>query len=77
MPDDIKFDVIYFADKPETRKSDIEALGGRVFKIDPPSPKDLLTCLHSIIDIRANIQKNRPVEAILFINVQIYVSLRQ
>lgn len=43
MPDDIKFDVIYFADKPETRKSDIEALGGRVFKIDPPSPKDLLT----------------------------------
>lgn len=43
MPDDIKFDVVYFADKKSTRKADIEALGGRVFKIDSPSPKDLLT----------------------------------
>lgn len=43
MPDDIKFDVVYFSEKDKTRKSDIEALGGRVYKIDPPSPKDLIT----------------------------------
>lgn len=43
MPDDIKFDVVYFAESEKTRQADIEALGGRVFKIDPPSPKDLLT----------------------------------
>ncbi len=43
MPDDIKFDVVYFAHKDKTRQQDIEALGGRVYKIDAPSPKDLLT----------------------------------
>lgn len=43
MPDDIKFDVIYFAEKDKTRKSDIEALGGRVYKTDVPSPKSLLS----------------------------------
>ncbi|MGN1420922.1 MAG: glycosyltransferase [Eubacterium sp.] len=43
MPDDIKFDVVYFSEKDKTRKSDIEALGGRVYKIDPPSPKNLIT----------------------------------
>lgn len=43
MPQDIKFDVVYFTDTEKTRQSDIEALGGRVFKIAPPSPKDLLT----------------------------------
>lgn len=42
MPDDIKFDIVYFADKPQTRQADIEALGGRVFKINPPSPKTAL-----------------------------------
>lgn len=42
MPDDIKFDVCYFAEKEETRQSDIEKLGGRVFKIPTPSPKSLL-----------------------------------
>lgn len=42
MPDDIKFDVCYFAEKSETRQSDIERLGGRVFKIPAPSPKGLL-----------------------------------
>ena len=42
MPDDIKFDVCYFAEKSETRKTDIEKLGGRVFKIPAPSPKGLL-----------------------------------
>lgn len=43
MPDDVKFDVLYFSEKEQTRQKDIEALGGRVYKIDPPSPKDLLT----------------------------------
>ena len=38
MPDDIVFDVVYFAEKEKTRQSDIEALGGRVFKISAPSP---------------------------------------
>lgn len=42
MPDDIKFDVCYFAEKKETRQADIEKLGGRVFKIPTPSPKSLL-----------------------------------
>lgn len=43
MPDDIKYDVVYFSDKDKTRQADIESLGGRVYKIDAPSPKDLLT----------------------------------
>lgn len=42
MPNDIKFDVCYFAEKEETRQADIEKLGGRVFKIPTPSPKSLL-----------------------------------
>lgn len=42
MPEDIKFDVVYFADKPQTKQAEIEALGGRVFKINPPSPKNAL-----------------------------------
>lgn len=42
MPDDIKFDVCYFAKKEETRQADIEKLGGRVFEIPTPSPKSLL-----------------------------------
>lgn len=41
MPDDIKFDVVYFHQTDKTRQSDIEALGGRVYKIDKPSPKDI------------------------------------
>ena len=40
MPDDIKFDVVYFHQTEQTRKADIEALGGRVYKINRPSPKD-------------------------------------
>ncbi|HBN38459.1 MAG TPA: hypothetical protein DD404_02920, partial [Ruminococcaceae bacterium] len=43
MPEDIKFDVVYFSETEKTRQADIEALGGRVFKIDAPSPKDLIT----------------------------------
>ncbi len=42
MPDDIKFDVIYFAEKDKTRQADIEALGGRVFKTEKPSLKALV-----------------------------------
>lgn len=42
MPADIKFDVVYFSEKEKTRQSDIEALGGRVFKINAPSPKGAL-----------------------------------
>ncbi|MCM1286180.1 MAG: glycosyltransferase [Acetobacter sp.] len=43
MPSEIKFDVVYFAEKEKTRQADIEALGGKVYKVNPPSPKDLLT----------------------------------
>lgn len=42
MPEDIQFDICYFSEKSETRQADIEALGGRVFKIAAPSPKGLL-----------------------------------
>lgn len=42
MPEDIKFDVCYFAEKEKTRRADIEALGGRVFKISAPSAKSLV-----------------------------------
>ena len=42
MPQDIKFDVCYFSEKEETRRGDIEALGGRVFKIPAPSAKGLM-----------------------------------
>lgn len=43
MPENVKFDVLYFSEKEHTRQKDIEALGGRVYKIDAPSPKDLVT----------------------------------
>lgn len=42
MPEDIKFDVVYFSHKEETKQAEIEALGGRVFKINPPSPKTVV-----------------------------------
>lgn len=42
MPEDIKFDVVYFSYQEKNRQAEIEALGGRVFKINPPSPKTLL-----------------------------------
>lgn len=42
MPDDIKFDVVYFSEKQQTKQAEIESLGGRVFKINPPSPKTVL-----------------------------------
>jgi len=43
MPDDIKFDVIYFAEKDKTRQADIERLGGRAFKTEKPSLKALVS----------------------------------
>lgn len=43
MPDDVKFDVVYFSQKDKTRQPEIEALGGKAYKVDTPSPKDLLT----------------------------------
>ncbi|MGN0524257.1 MAG: glycosyltransferase [Eubacterium sp.] len=42
MPDDIKFDVVYFSSQIQTKQEEIEELGGRVFKINPPSPKTAL-----------------------------------
>lgn len=42
MPDDIKFDVVYFSSQMKTKQEEIEKLGGRVFKINPPSPKTAL-----------------------------------
>lgn len=39
MPEDIKFDAVYFKEFPESRKSDIEALGGRVYKLSRPTLK--------------------------------------
>lgn len=44
MPDNIKFDVVYFKDFSDNRKSDIEALGGRVYKLSRPSAKSFLKC---------------------------------
>lgn len=41
MPEDIVFDVVYFHEKEKTRQGDIESLGGKVYKTDRPSPKDL------------------------------------
>lgn len=43
MPENIIFDVVYFQEKPENKQSEIESLGGRVFKINAPSPKSLLS----------------------------------
>lgn len=42
MPDDIKFDVVYFQQSEKTKQNEIEAIGGRVFRINPPSPKTAL-----------------------------------
>lgn len=42
MPSDIKFDVVYFHETQQTRRADIEALGGKVYKINRPSPKNII-----------------------------------
>ena len=41
MPPDITFDVAYFAEKPQTRQAEVEALGGKVYRLDAPCPQDL------------------------------------
>ncbi len=43
MPDDIKFDVMYFKECERDRRADIEALGGRVFKINTPGIKSFVS----------------------------------
>lgn len=43
MPNDIKFDVMYFMDCENDRRADIEALSGRVFKISPLGIKSLFS----------------------------------
>lgn len=42
MPDNIKFDIVYFVNTAETKQAEIEALGGKVYKVDTPSPKSML-----------------------------------
>lgn len=44
MPENIKFDVVYFKDFPENQKKAIEALGGRVYKLSRPGAKSFLKC---------------------------------
>lgn len=43
MPDDIKFDVMYFKECERDRRADIEALGGNVFKINTPGIKSFVS----------------------------------
>lgn len=38
MPEDIRFDVLYFVETDDDRKAELEALGGRAVKIAPPGP---------------------------------------
>lgn len=47
MPEDIKFDVIYFKECEKDRRAEIETLGGRVFHINTPGLKSFL---HSDLD---------------------------
>lgn len=44
MPEDIKFDVVYFKDFDENRKDDIKNLGGRVYKLSRPGLKSFRKC---------------------------------
>ena len=43
MPEDIKFDVMYFKECERDRRADIEALGGRVFKMNTPGIKSFVS----------------------------------
>ena len=43
MPKGVYFDVVYFQETQKDRKEDIENLGGRVFKISPPSVKSIFS----------------------------------
>lgn len=42
MPEDVTFDVVYFKDFPENRKDDIEALGGKVYRLSRPGLKTFI-----------------------------------
>lgn len=44
MPENISFDVVYFKDCSENRKKDIEALGGRVYRLSRPGAGSFLKC---------------------------------
>lgn len=44
MPEDIKFDVVYFKDFDNNRKEDIEKLGGNVYKLSKPGAKSFFKC---------------------------------
>lgn len=37
MPEGVKFDIVYFAEKQPTRQAEIESLGGRVYQVKRPS----------------------------------------
>lgn len=37
MPNDIKFDIMYFKETDDSREENIRELGGRVYKVSPPS----------------------------------------
>lgn len=43
MPEDIKFDVMYFKECECDRRADIEGLGGRVFKMNTPGVKSFVS----------------------------------
>lgn len=43
MTEDIKFDVMYFKECERDRRADIEALGGRVFKMNTPGIKSFVS----------------------------------
>ncbi len=43
MPNDIKFDVVYFVEKENNRRNEIENLGGKVYKVDYPSVRNFLS----------------------------------
>lgn len=42
MSADVQFDYLYFLDTQADRRAEIEALGGHVYKMDFPKPKDVL-----------------------------------
>ncbi len=43
MPEDIKFDIMYFKERERDRRADIEALGGRVFRMNTPGIKSFVS----------------------------------
>ena len=43
MPEDIKFDIMYFKECERDRRAEIEAFGGRVFRINTPGIKSFVS----------------------------------